>query len=254
MKKITLLLIAVCLLVGCSRKNEDNSIKYNGSKTIDIVLREELRLNATSNDPISYYSEDEMIVTVNANGVIYGKNIGETNVIIQNSENTIKVKVNVSLFEEPTQNFDISPYEIKKLYGAPNKNYGDSIFVYGGGNNNWYSYAVWEMAFFFIDEQYKEADLYIRSDLDIRLNEFLESKYHYEGISIDTLNGVATDYHIYLNDENPENASVLIGKIYNTGYQNEDICLFYIPYENKTRSNHIGIPEGVRKKIYSNRQ
>ena len=229
MKKLALFLIALCLLSSCGREVVDESIKYNGTKTINIVLLEEMNLEVTSEseNAITYFSDNEMVVTGSSAGVIKGKNIGEANITISNTVDQITIKVIVSLYEEPCKDFNISQDEIEKIYGAPKyiMESGDTTaYIYGSGND-WYSYAVWEMDFFFIDDQYIESDLYIRSDVELRLDEFLNNNYFYQ--YSDTINEQI--YHIYLNEENPEDASVLLGKINNAG-QYDDICIFYTQY------------------------
>ena len=232
------------MLASC-REKVDNSIKYGGGESVNIVLLEELKLNATteSDNPITYYSDNDMVVTVNSEGVIKGKNVGMANVTISNTIDVITVKVTVSLYEEPTTDFYVSKDEISKIYGQPNYivDSGDTtVYIYGSGND-WYSYAVWEMDFFFIDNQYIESDLYIRSDVETRLDEFLNNNYYYQ--RSDTINDEI--YYIYLNEENPEDATVMLGKINNVG-QYEDICIFYIPYEYEEKFDYKGI---IRKKL-----
>lgn len=239
MRKIVLYLISLCLLSSCGRK-VDHSIKYDGGNTINIVLLEELNLNPTSESdlPITFFSDNEMVVTVSSNGVIRGKNVGEANITISNTIDEINVKVVVSLYEEPTTNFYVSENEIVNIYGEPNftKESGDTTaYIYGSGND-WYSYAVWEMDLFFINNEYREADLYIRSDVELRLDEFLNNNYFYQ--KSDTINEQI--YHIYLNEENPENANVLLGKINNAG-QYDDICIFYTPFEYDEERDYKGI-------------
>ena len=246
MKKLALFLVALCLLSSC-REKVDHSIKYKGTKTINIVLLEELKLDVTteSNNPITYHSDNEMVVTVNSEGVIKSKNVGEANVTISNTIDVITVKVTVSLYEEPTTDFYVSKDEISNIYGQPNYivDSGDTtVYIYGSGND-WYSYAVWEMDFFFIDNQYIESDLYIRSDVELRLDEFLDNNYFYQ--YSDTINEQI--YNIYLNEENPENASLLLGKINNAG-QYDDICIFYTPFEYEEERDYKGI---IRKRIFN---
>lgn len=246
MKKLALFLVALCLLSSC-REKVDHSIKYNGTKTINIVLLEELKLDVTteSNNPITYHSDNEMVVTVNSEGVIKSKNVGEANVTISNTIDVITVKVTVSLYEEPTTDFYVSKDEISNIYGQPNYivDSGDTtVYIYGSGND-WYSYAVWEMDFFFIDNQYIESDLYIISDVELRLDEFLDNNYFYQ--YSDTINEQI--YNIYLNEENPENASLLLGKINNAG-QYDDICIFYTPFEYEEERDYKGI---IRKRIFN---
>ena len=232
------------MLASC-REKVDNSIKYGGGESVNIVLLEELKLNATteSDNPITYYSDNDMVVTVNSEGVIKGKNVGMANVTISNTIDVITVKVTVSLYEEPTTDFYVSKDEISKIYGQPNYivDSGDTtVYIYGSGND-WYSYAVWEMDFFFIDDQYIESDLYIRSDVETRLDEFLNRNYCFQ--RNDTINDEI--YHIYLNERRPEDATVMLGKINNVG-QYEDICIFYIPYEYEEKFDYKGI---IRKKL-----
>lgn len=246
MKKLALFLVALCLLSSC-REKVDHSIKYNGTKTINIVLLEELKLDVTteSNNPITYHSDNEMVVTVNSEGVIKSKNVGEANVTISNTIDVITIKVTVSLYEEPTTDFYVSKDEISNIYGQPNYivDSGDTtVYIYGSGND-WYSYAVWEMDFFFIDNEYIESDLYIRSDVELRLDEFLDNNYFYQ--YSDTINEQI--YNIYLNEENPENASLLLGKINNAG-QYDDICIFYTPFEYEEERDYKGI---IRKRIFN---
>lgn len=249
MRKIALYLIALCLLSSC-REKVDHSIKYDGRESVNIVLLEELKLDVTtaSNNPITYHSDNEMVVTVNSEGVIKGKNVGEANVTISNTIDVITVKVTVSLYEEPTTDFYVSKDEISKIYGQPNYivDSGDTtVYIYGSGND-WYSYAVWEMDFFFIDDQYIESDLYIRSDVETRLDEFLNNNYYYQRSDTISQGDDTTEiYHIYLNEENPEDATVMLGKINNVG-QYEDICVFYIPYEYEEKFDYKGI---IRKKL-----
>lgn len=240
MKKIALFLLGLCCFLS-SCKN--NSIKYDGPETINIVLRETLNLNASSNEPISYHSDNNLIVEIDQNGNILGKNVGETDITLSNIEEELKLHVIVSLFEEPTLEFGASPNKIKSIYGEPKRNYGDTVFVYGSGNN-WYSWAVWEMDFFFDKKNgYYESDLYIRNDLDIRIEQYLDKKYFPYDTITDTLfndsqNEIVTLY-LYLNEPHPKDANVIVGKQYDAGPEN-DIRLMYAPFTLNRRSEFKG--------------
>lgn len=241
MKKLAVILLGICLVLGSCKPKDKTKINYDGKNTIDIVLLQEYDLGATSESELVYYSDNEMVVTVNPNGVIRGKNVGEANVTIENSVNSITIKVIVSLFEEPSVDFGISTSSIKDLYGAPDHQFGDSIYIYGGGatQEDWYSYAVWKMDFYFKDNEYQECDLYINSDLKIRIDQFLAEKYHFYQTLTDTITSDGENeiinIDLFLNSAETENASVLIGKQENAGYYN-DICLFYIPFDYNAKS------------------
>jgi hypothetical protein len=243
MKKIAFVLLFTCIVFS-SCKND--SIKYKGPDVINIVLQEQYNIDADSKEPIVYSSDNNLIVDIIGDGTILGKNVGEANVTLSNTSDEITIPVIVSLFEEPSVNFGVSPSYIKDIYGDPNYQFGDSIYIYGGGGSleDWYSYAVWKMDFFFKDNAYSECDLYINSDLKIRIDQFLNDNYHYYRTITDTIssNGneevVITD--LFLNSANQEEASVLVGKQEDAGPY-DDICLFYIPYEHKRNSNYNDI-------------
>lgn len=240
MKKLALFLLGICIFLSSCNPNDKNEINYDGKNSIEIVLLEEYDLGITSKSELSYYSDNEMVVTINENGVIKGKNVGEANVTIENEVNQITIKVTVNIFEEPTTSFGLSPKSIENIYGAPNYNFGDTIYRYGGGND-WYSYAVWRMDFFFKYNSYYECDLYINSDLDIRIDQFLSDNYHYYQTITDTIAEEIVTLELFLNDSDVEDASVLVGKQENAGYYN-DICLFYVPfdYAEKSITDRIG--------------
>ena len=240
MKKIALILSLVCLVLASCK---DNSIKYNGPDVINMVLRDTVYLNATSDDPLHYKSDNERYVTVSQNGKVFGKNVGSANVIISNTENELTIPVNVSLFEEPTLNFGASTKYIESLYGEPKYNFGDSIYVYGDGNE-WYSSSVWKMNFFFDNDKYYESDLYIRNDLDLLLNKYLDENYFYFQALNDTIDGEIKTLHIYFDTEDPRFAEVIVGKQYNAGQYN-DILLIYAP---ASSLNHSKMRDVVSKK------
>ena len=233
MKKIAFILLSACIVFS-SCKND--SIRYKGPDVINIVLQERYNIDADSKEPIVYSSDNNLIVDIVGDGTILGKNVGEANVTLSSESDELSIPVIVSLFEEPSFNFYCSPSYIKDLYGAPRIE-TDSVFVYGG-SEDWYSFAVWEMDFFFKNKQYVEADLYIRKDLEIRVDEYLNSNLFYRNKVKDEDTNIT--YDIYLNNENPENATVLVGKIKDAGPY-KDICLFYIPYEHKRNSNYNDI-------------
>lgn len=226
MKKISIILLGVFfIMTSCGNKTKDidKTIKYNGSNTVNIVLLEDYNLKASSEDALSYYSDNELVVTVTQDGKISGKNIGEANVTISNSENEIKIHVIVTLFEEPTLDFGCNRDKILSLYNPEKLIYNtDSVVVY----SNWYSYAVWSMSFFFKNNMYYESDLYIRNDLDLRIDQYLSANYHYYGVLTDNNN---KDIYVYLDSATESDASILVGKQYDAN-SDGDICLIYIPY------------------------
>ena len=224
----------------------DYHIKYDGPDVVNIVLMEDFDLGIESDEPLTYRSDNELYVTISPEGVIHGKNIGEANIIVSNEENEMTIHVIVSLFEEPSLKFGSSPDYIKSIYGEPSYNLGDSVLVYGSGND-WYSYAVWEMDFFFLNNQYFESDLYIRKDLDLRINQYLDENYFKYDTITDTIpSGEIATLYLYLNNSNADNANVVVGKQYNAGPY-DDICLFYAPWSNSKSDKQMILSRNRKK-------
>lgn len=223
MKKSVFILFFACIFFSSCNKD---SIKYKGPDVINIALQERYEIDANSKEPITYSSDNNLIVDIIDNGTILGKNVGEANVTLSSASDELTIPVVVNLYEEPTLDFYCRPSDIEKIYGEP-KRKNDSIYIYGSGDD-WYSFAVWEMDFFFQNNKYIEADLFIKKDLDTRVDEFLKEKYFFQGYLTDTVNGNKR-YEIYFNEENAEDATVMIGKIKDAGPY-KDVCVFYTPY------------------------
>ena len=136
--------------------------------------------------------------------------------------------------------------EIKSLYGEPRHSFGDSVYIYGGGGDvkDWYSPSVWQMNFFFDNDNYYESDLYIRNDLDLLLTKYLDENYFYYQALNDTIDGEIRTLHIYFDTEDPRFAEVIVGKQYNAGQYN-DILLIYAP---ASSLNHSKMRDVVSKK------
>ena len=235
MKKLALILISLCfIIISCRNRNENNEtdkpIRYNGPTTINIAQQDIYKINASSEEALTYYSDNENIVTVDNDGNIKGKSIGEANITISNSDNEIKIRVIVTLFVEPTLDFGCNQDKILSLYNPEKLIYNtDSVIIY----SNWYSAAVWSMSFFFENDEYYESDLYILNDLDMRVNEYLDKNYHYYEV---ITNDNGKEIYVYLNAADESDATVMVGKMYNAN-EEDDICLMYTkyPYDSRVR-------------------
>ena len=239
MRKVSLILSLLIAIIISSCKNNskddtNNTIEYSGPNVINIVLKESLALNATSQEQLQYHSDNERNVTISNDGVIFGKNVGEANITVSNTENKLTIPVIVNLFEEPTLNFGASTKEIRAIYGEPKRNFGDSVYVYGQ-EQGWYSYAVWEMNFFFNKDKYYESHLYIRNDLDYLVSKFLDENYFYYNELTDTLNNEVKTLHVYFDNKDPRFADIVVGKQYNVGTK-KDILLVYASAESIVNS------------------
>jgi len=230
--KNTFLLIAILAIFTTScKKEKSKSLNYNGSNTITIALRDNYQINADSDYDISYSTSNSNIVTVNQNGLIYGKNVGQAQVTLTNSYESRTVGVNVDLFVEPTFEFGCNTQRIKNLYGSP-YNSGTTqsgLLVYQytqKTNDGYYSYACGEMDFFFSSGAYVEADLYIREGLDVLLNNYIDENFILYDTVQQIINEDTVDCHLYRNIIDP---TISMGKLPSGNQYNETILYYYQP-------------------------
>lgn len=218
MKKVLFIsVLAFAILATGCKKEKSKSLEYNDSNPINMVLRGEHQIDVSSAYDITYKSLNETAVTVTQSGKLYGKNVGEAKVQIDNGYESRTIDVIVDLFTEPTFEFGCNTGRIKALYGEPiAAGYVDTILVYQYTTNTGYSYACGEMDFFFYNGQYFESDVYIRPNVEILLNRYLD-----ENFTLDTIVGDTLSLYRYQLDNN-----IICGK-YASHNQWDEWCLFY---------------------------
>lgn len=218
MKKVLFLsVIALAILASGCKKNKSKALEYNDSNPINMVLRGYHQIEASSEYDITYKSLNETAVTVTKSGKLYGKNVGEAQVKIDNGYESKTVDVIVDLFTEPTFEFGCNPNRIKSLYGQPlAAGYVDTILVYQYTSNDGYSYACGEMDFFFYDGRYFESDVFIRPNVEVLMNRYLNDNF-----ILDTILGDTMSIYRHQLDNN-----IICGK-YASHNQWDEWCLFY---------------------------
>ena len=222
MKKTQILLIvaAALLATSCNKKSKD--LNYNGENPIVMALLDTIQPDIDSDYDVMMTSDNNNIVTILKNGSVCGKNVGETNINMDNGYNKLTIPVNVELFIEPTFDFGCSADEIIKHHGEPDFRFGDSIIVYGNSNNNnmFVSYACTQMVFYLNNNaKYYESDVYIKKELDYLLNKYLEDNFIFDTI-------ITNDDKEYFYYHNKADSRIMCGKVKNAN-QWEDFCLFY---------------------------
>lgn len=234
--KNTFVLIAILAIfaTGC-KKEKSKSLNYNDANPITIALRDNHLINVSSNYDISYSSSDENVATVSQNGNIYGKNVGNAQVTLSNSYESKTVDVNVDLFVEPTFEFGCNKQRIKDLYGEP-YNSGSTpsgLYVYQytqKTNDGYYSYACGEMDFFFNNNAYIEAQLYIRKNLDILLDKYIDDNFILYDTVQQITNNDTVDCYLY---RNKFDETVTMGKFPSGNQYDETVLYYYQPDDTK---------------------
>lgn len=221
MKKTQILFIiaAALLAASCNKKTKD--LNYNGENPIVIALHDSIQPDIDSDYDVMLTSDNNKFVTILKSGMVYGKNVGEANINMDNGYNKLTIPVNVDLFIEPTFNFGCTADEIIKQHGEPDFRFGDSIIVYGNSNNDnmFVSFACTQMAFYLNNNYYYESDVYLKGDLEYLLNKYLEDRYVFDTI-------ITNDDNEYFYYHNKADSRIMCGKVKNAN-QWDDFCLFY---------------------------
>ena len=235
MKKTLFFMIVLALFATGCKKEKSKSIDYNCGPVITIALRDYYKLPVTSEYDMTFSTSNDLYVTVDANGVIYGKNVGNANITVSNGYETITLAVRVDLFIQPTFEFGCNSARIRQLYGAPYQSgYNpDGILVYQYTGDQGYSYACGEMDFFFVDGSYSESDVYIRPSVDFMLNNYLTENFTFFKEFNDTVTVTYPTTHdtiipisVY---KNKIDTTIYCGKRQALNQWNE-VLLFYFQY------------------------
>lgn len=130
MKKVVFLLGAVLTLFsGCSKEEDKLITLLSSEKTL--YYGDEYQIEATSNTPILYSSEDEFHANVSESGLVTAMFVGETHIVLSNGKDTKKVLITVkaksNLYPEPYLEFGISRSSFITKYGTPDSETEDGL-------------------------------------------------------------------------------------------------------------------------------
>ena len=131
MKKILFALLCAfaVLATGCQEK-EDTGITLSETE-VTLNSAEKYQIAAESQTPITYTSENEYHATVDKQGLVTAMFVGETDIVLDNGEDTKKLHVIIepkyNLYEEPVIDFGITKDELISMLGEPDRTDEDNL-------------------------------------------------------------------------------------------------------------------------------
>ena len=158
MKRKSLAALVMAAVIFASCKEEEKSLEITLEKdSVTLTSGGEFLINAYSDYDLTYKSEDNYHAIVDEKGLVTAKYIGETNIVVSNSENSKKVKIIV----EPEYDIceDLCPY-LGKTKSQILSKFGDNYTL----NENY------ENAFFYKDYTSYVSDLVFRIENDVVLS------------------------------------------------------------------------------------
>ena len=210
----------LCVFCSCSKEEEKEEVLPDIPTTIGLKVGETYELKYTSN----WESSKSFVATVDSNGLITAKKVGEAVVSVPSKPLNclVKVSANYTLYNEPITNWGISKKEVKNIKGTPDSETDDAL---GYSCNS--SYAPMEM-YMFENNKLNASVVLVKTNYTEQLVKHLMQRY--TPIGIDTEN-----YNIYfINEETFSNAeTAIIATLYNTTYW----MVMYLTNTTTTRSD-----------------
>lgn len=224
MKRVLFLFALVVMCVACS--DDDNNPISVTKESVELLSGDEHTIGATAELPLTYTSGNEYVAKVTSAGVIKAMRLGETDIVVSDGQNEVKVKVKVNprsnLYVEPCLEWGISKSDLIKKFGTPDK-------TTSGGISYQSTSTVAPMVMYLFDSNDKltSAGVLVNSSYSSELGSFLGERYvqadrDEENYSFTMVNGLT---------EKTMNM-VIVAKIYNLQYW----LVAYGPITNKSKA------------------
>ena len=94
-KTLAALVMAAVIFASCKEEEEKSPEITLEKDSVTLTSGGEFLINATSDYDLTFKSEDENHAKVDEKGLVTARYIGETNIVVSNSENSKKVKITV---------------------------------------------------------------------------------------------------------------------------------------------------------------
>ena len=206
--------IAICLagttmFSGCNKDNNSNIISLKVSETT-LYHDDEYQIEATSNSKITYSSENEYHARISESGLVTAMFVGETNILLSNSEDSKTFKVIVkpksNLYPEPNVTFGDSKSSIIAKLGTPNSTTSTGI-AYSNYSNS----APILMFLFDSSNKMTSYVIMVRSAYSSALADFLLERY----LPVAEQDGL----YMFINGLNVNTATMVVGlELYDSSY------------------------------------
>ena len=175
---LPLLLLFSLVIISCSGDDEKDEIKL-GKTTYTLYPLDEEQIEATSISDITYSSASLYHANVSNSGKITAMKVGETEITLQNAEDSKTIKVivqpEVTLYPDPVLNFHASVSDIKKAHGEPDVE-DEDVIAYEN-----YSLHAPILMYFFSSGKLQIVVVMVKTAKSSELGTHLVERYNYLG-------------------------------------------------------------------------
>ena len=195
MKRKSLAALVMAAVIFASCKEEEKSPEITLEKdSVTLTSGGEFLINASSDYDLTYKSEDNYHATVDEKGLVTAKYIGETNIVVSNSENSKKVKITVEpkydICEDLCQYLFKTKSQIVSKFGdnyTLNENYENCIFYED------YTSYVSDLAFNIENDVVRSVLILVDKSYWPTLEGYLKERYVFAGKEPD----LVSEYYVY---------------------------------------------------------
>lgn len=210
MKKILFLLAVLPLLFSGCEKDDDGDVIVLKVSEKTLYHDDEYQIEATSKSKITYSSENEYHAKVSETGLVTAQFVGETNILLSNSEDSktfkLIVKPKSNLYPEPDVKFGDTKSSIIAKFGTP-----DSETATGIGYTDYSNAAPILMFLFDSSNKMTGYSIMVKSSYSSVIADFLLERY----LVVTENDGV----FMFINGLNLNTATMAIGlSLYNLSY------------------------------------
>ncbi len=215
-KSLAALFMAAVVFASCSKEEEKSPEITLEKDSVTLTSGDEFLINATSDYDLTYKSEDEYHAKVDEKGLVTATYIGETNIVVSNTETSKKVKITVrpeyTLYEDPTPYLGKTKSQIISKFGEPYQTTEKYIRY-----KDYSSYASL-LVFTIENDVVKNITIAVSTLYMSQLTSFLKERYVFIGME--------NDIYSYVNNVDESKITAAIGLYV---YSAEYLTVVYAP-------------------------
>ena len=222
MKKVSLavLFMATIVFASCSKEDEKSPEIILEKDNVVLTFGDEYLIKATSDYDLTYKSEDENHAMVDEKGLVKATFVGETNIVVSNTEQSKKVKITVrpeyDLYDDPSPYLGMTKSQVISKLGEPTATTEKTI-----GYSNYSKYAD-ALMLSIQDDMVSNIMVTVDISYASKLAKFLGERYYYLGQQ--------NDVYTYVNNIDISKANTaIVMSVFSKTY----FGVMYMKYQNK---------------------
>ena len=212
------LFMAAAVIASCSKEEEKSPEIIIERESVTLTSGDEFLINATSDYDLTFKSEDEYHAKVDEKGLVTATYVGETNIVVSNTEKSKKVKITVrpeyDLYNDPSPYLGKTKSQVISKFGEPQVTTDDAI------KYSDYSYYATSLMFLFENDVVKSIYVTVEIKNMSKLVKYLDERYVYVGQQ--------NDIYSYVNNVESSKITALIAM---TMYKSSYMLVMYGAYK-----------------------